>query len=66
MADPRRFIEPRPGGGYAVSKPGAQRASALVRTQYDGMKSADSRGLTAVPARVRTTKNGGPNQFRRV
>jgi hypothetical protein len=65
MADPRRFIEPRASGGYSVSKPRAQRASALVGTQGDGIEWTKVRGLTPVPARVRTTKNGSPNQFRK-
>jgi hypothetical protein len=32
------YIEPRPGGGFAVEKPGAARASAILPTQRQAIE----------------------------
>jgi hypothetical protein len=60
------FIEPRPNG-FAILRPGAQRASAIEPTQA----AAERRALAIDPeagldvSRVRHTKRGHPNQFRK-
>jgi hypothetical protein len=60
------FIEPR-DNGFAVLRPGAKRASAIESTQ----KAAERRALEIDPnagldvSRVKRTKQGGPDQWRR-
>ncbi len=61
------FVERRPQGDYAVRKPDAERASAVLPTQADAI--ARARQLNPDAAvhveRVRTTTKGGPDQWRK-
>jgi hypothetical protein len=40
MASKGRHVVPNPGGGWAVKKPGSERASAVERTQADAERTA--------------------------
>lgn len=66
MTDKRVFIERRPGeGDYAVRKPGAERASAVLPTQAKAIDWAQQRGADVFVERVRQTKVGHPDKWRR-
>lgn len=62
------FVERRSEGDYAVRKPNADRASAVLPTQADAI--ARARQLDPEAAihveRVRTTTKGGPDQWRKL
>lgn len=62
------FVERRSQGDFAVRKPNADRASAVLPTQADAI--ARARQLDPEAAihveRVRTTTKGGPDQWRKL
>jgi hypothetical protein len=61
------FIEPRDNGQFAVIKANAKRASVLCNTQKQAEAAAKRLfpDVKADVARVRRTKAGIPNQFRK-
>jgi hypothetical protein len=61
------FVERRPEGDYAVRKPNSQRASAVESTQGKAIQRAKELNPKATPLveRVRETKNGGPDKWRK-
>lgn len=66
MTDKRVFIERRSGeGDYAVRKPGSERASAVLPTQAEAIDWARQRGADIFVERVRETKIGDPDKWRR-
>jgi len=66
LTDKRVFIERRPGeGDYAVRKLGAERASAVLPTQGAAIDWAQQRGADVFVERVRQTKVGHPDKWRR-
>lgn len=66
MTDKRVFIERRPGeGDYAVRKPGSERASTVLPTQAEAIDWAQQRGADVFVERVRQTKVGSPDKWRR-
>lgn len=66
MTDNRVFIERRPDeGDYAVRKPGSARASTVLPTQAEAIDWARQRGADIFVERVRETKNGSPDKWRR-
>lgn len=66
MAKREIYIEHRPAGGYAVRRPGSERASAVELTQSQAIE----RGREIAPKaaihveRVRHTSNGKPDEWR--
>jgi hypothetical protein len=60
-------VEPRHEGGYSVKADGGKKASAIVRTQAEGIAEAKRLNPDAKPnvARVEKTAGGGPNKFRK-
>jgi hypothetical protein len=61
------FVERRPDGNYAVERPGAERASAILPTQAEAIERAaeiDSNAEILVE-RVRNTSVGGRDQWRK-
>lgn len=67
MAKKNVYIEPRPNGQFAVMKANAKRASALCDTQGQAKRAAKQMFPDVKPdvARVRHTKKGVPDQFRK-
>jgi hypothetical protein len=66
VTDKRVFIERRTGeGDYAVRKPGSERASAVKPTQAEAIDWAQKRGADVFVERVRQTKVGRPDKWRR-
>jgi hypothetical protein len=66
VTDKRVFIERRPGeGDYAVRKPGSERASVVTPTQREAIDWAKERGATPLVERVRETKGGSPDKWRK-
>jgi hypothetical protein len=66
MTDDRVFIERRPDeGDYAVRKPGSARASAVLPTQAEAIDWARQRGADIFVERVRETKKGSRDRWRR-
>jgi len=68
MSAPKKlFVEKRDDGQFAVSKANAQRASALADTQKEAIEIAKklNPGHSPDVERVRHTKNGGPDQWRK-
>jgi hypothetical protein len=66
MTDKRVFIEQRPEArDYAVRKPGSGRASAVLPTQADAIEWARQRNADIFVERVRDTKIGSPDKWRR-
>jgi hypothetical protein len=66
VTDKRVFIERRPGDGdYAVRKPGSERASVVTTTQREAIDWAKERGATPLVERVRETKGGRPDKWRK-
>jgi hypothetical protein len=61
------YIEPRDNGQFAVMKANAQRASALCDTQAQAIAQAKRMFPDVKPdvSRVRHTKRGNPDQFRK-
>ncbi|WP_159730862.1 DUF2188 domain-containing protein [Methylosinus sp. Ce-a6] len=61
------FVERRPEGDYAVRKPNSQRASAVEPTQAKAIQRAKELNPKATPLveRVRETKNGSPDKWRK-
>lgn len=61
------YVEPREEGDYAVRREGSKRASAVTSTQKEAIESARELEPNKKPnvARVRNTKVGGPDQFRK-
>lgn len=67
MANDNIFVEQRPDGTYAVERPGAERASAILPTQAEAIKRAKqiSPGSRPDVERVRRTNRGKPDQWRK-
>jgi len=66
MTDKGVFIERRPGeGDFAVRKPGSDRASAVLPTQAEAIDWTQKRGADVFVERVRQTKVGHPDKWRR-
>ena len=68
MADDPFFIEKRPQGDFAIRKPNSERASAVEPTQADAIDRARAMNPDAPihVERVRTTKNGSPDKWRKI
>jgi hypothetical protein len=66
VTDKRVFIERRLGeGDFAVRKPGSERASVVTPTQREAIDWAKERGATPLVERVRETKGGSPDKWRK-
>ena len=67
MAKNEVFIERREKGGYAVRKPGSERASAVLPTQAEAVERAREMHPDAsiFVERVRDTSVGGRDKWRR-
>jgi len=68
MSDSKKlFVERRDNGDYAVLRENAERASALASTQKEAIEIAKRLEPNSSPdvERVRHTKNGGPDQWRK-
>lgn len=67
MSDEQLFVERRPEGDYAVRRPNAERASAVLPTQAEAIKRARelSPGKAPLVERVRYTSNGEPDKWRK-
>jgi hypothetical protein len=67
MNDERLFVERRPEGDYAVRRPSATRASAVLPTQAEAIDKARemSPGKPPLVERVRYTSDGKPDQWRK-
>ena len=67
MTKDRLFVEQREQGDYAVRKPNSVRASAVAPTQREAIERARQLNPTAPPLveRVRNTKTGGRDQWRK-
>jgi uncharacterized protein YdaT len=61
------YIEQRPDKTYAVEKPGAERASAILPTQREAIERAKqiSPGSRPDVERVRHASKGKPDQWRK-
>jgi len=61
------FVERRGSGQYAVLKPGAERASAILPTQAEAIERAKEISPNTRPdvERVRHTSVGKPDQWRK-
>jgi hypothetical protein len=61
------FVERHPGGNYAVERPGADRASAILPTQAEAIARAGEIDPNAeiLVERVRDTSVGGRDQWRK-
>ena len=61
------FVERRPDGDYAVERPGAGRASAILPTQREAINRAKEISPNTRPdvERVRHTNRGEPDQWRK-
>ena len=66
MPDKRIFIEQRPNGDFAVLRPNAKRASAVLPTQKAALQRAAKiePGVKPIVERVRHTTKGKPDQWR--
>ena len=67
MADKKLFIERTASGDYAVRKPKAQRASAILPTQAEAIQRAREMNPGTAPdaERVRDTLAGGRDKWRK-
>jgi uncharacterized protein YdaT len=67
VANNNIFVEHRPDGTYAVERPGAGRASAILPTQREAIERAKeiSPGSRPDVERVRHTSRGKPDQWRK-
>jgi hypothetical protein len=64
--DEQLFVEQRPQGDYAVRRGGSERASAVESTQAEAIERARELSTRApLVERVRETKNGGRDQWRK-
>jgi hypothetical protein len=63
----RLYIERRDEGDYAIRKEGSARASAIAPTQEEAIEMAREMnpGIAPDVERVRYTKSGKPDQWRR-
>ena len=61
------YVERRPEGDFAVRRAGAERASAVARTQAKAIERAReiSPGVAPDVERVRHTNRGKPDQWRK-
>ncbi|MBE7198939.1 MAG: DUF2188 domain-containing protein [Parafilimonas terrae] len=61
------YVEPREEGDFAVRREHSKRASAVLPTQREAIARAKELEPDKKPnvARVRNTKAGGPDQFRK-
>jgi len=67
MDKDRLFVERRPEGDYAVRKPNAERASAVLPTQAEAIERAREMnpGTAPLVERVRYTDVGKPDKWRK-
>jgi hypothetical protein len=67
MANKRLYVEQRPQGDYAVRRPHAERASAVLPTQGQAIGRARelNPGTQPLVERVRHTSVGRPDQWRK-
>ena len=67
MKSARLYVARRPQGDYAVRKANAERASAVAPTQAEAIARARAINPRRWPvvARVRRTRTGGPDQWRK-
>ncbi len=67
MSKERLFVERRPQGDFAVRRPNAERASAVLPTQGAAIERARELNPGAQPLveRVRQTTAGKPDQWRK-
>jgi uncharacterized protein YdaT len=67
MSNEKIFIERRPNRQYAVTRQGAERASAIVPTQREAIERAKEIDPSSRPdvERVRHTSVGKPDQWRK-
>ena len=67
MSDDQLFIERRPEGDYAVRKPNADRASAVLPTQAEAIERARELNPDKPPLveRVRDTQRGDRDKWRK-
>lgn len=65
--DDQLFVERRPQGDYAVKKPNAERASAVLPTQAEAIERAKQLNPDKSPLveRVRNTATGGRDKWRK-
>ena len=65
--DEQLFVERRPQGDYAVKKPNAERASAVLPTQAEAIVRARQLSPDKSPLveRVRNTATGGRDKWRK-
>ena len=64
--DEQLFVEQRPQGDYAVRRGGSERASAVESTQAEAIERARELSTrTPLVERVRETKTGGRDQWRK-
>ena len=68
MAKDELYIERREQGGFAVRKPGSERASAILPTQAEAIERAREMNPDAAVhvERVRDTNVGGRDKWRKV
>jgi len=67
MADDQLFVERRPQGDYAVRRPDADRASAVLPTQAEAIRRARELNADKAPLveRQRYTTGGRPDHWRK-
>lgn len=67
MPNDQLFIEQRPQGDYAVRKPNAERASAVMPTQAEAINRARELNPSAKiqVERIRHTNRGKPDKWRK-
>lgn len=67
MSDKKVFVERRPEGDYAVRKSNSERASAVLPTQAEAIARAKelNHGVAPLVERVRYTKDGKPDKWRK-
>ena len=67
MSDKQLFVERGPEGDYAVRKGNSERASAVLPTQAEAIERARqmNRGEAPLVERVRHTKGGNPDKWRK-
>lgn len=67
MAKKQIFVEQRPEGDYAVRRPGAERASAVEKTQQAAIERARelNPGVAPLVERVRNTTAGHRDKWRK-
>ncbi len=67
MVDKRLFVERRPEGDYAVRRPNAERASAVMPTQKEAIERARALNPGQQPhvERVRNVPGGSPDKWRK-